>query len=790
MKLKKNYVTQLISVLTFIGIFINSYSVVWADLSSEKSTEQLNQMALDFNTYHLVGDITVNNPAYHITSQWMIDFKNKIHPKYFLLNSHLKIMSSNVKLKKDKTWNGKTTTKWLIEEKLLTKNNAKTHTLNSTNTNTDSDSDYNTNRNSNSNSDTSTNSNSNNNTSSESQDKENNNIKTQLKLEISGLLNDLPNDGESIGYVSEQGLCLMGSTYWFPVFDDAYYTYQIKVTLPKLWNIFTQNHAFNASKNNDSLSSASTPDQSQIENSHQVIFNQTTRQEEIILIAAPFKTYKKTQGGVSIQVWLNNDNPELAQNYLDLSAEYIEYYSKVIAPYPYSQFIIIENSWETGYGLPSATLLGPTVLKLPFILKSSLPHEILHNWWGNSVYIDFETGNWSEGLTTYMADHWQQSVAKKDAQYRQAALLSYSKYINKENDFPLRDFKAKHNEGTQAIGYNKSMMLFHMLKYNWGDDVFYQGMQDFYNSNKFKRASFDDIKNSFKNLTTNPKEIDIFFDQWVNQKGAPHILIDHVTKTSETNNANETTNAVEIKIKQKLNSKNLYWHLNIPINYYKNDLLITAEKVKIKPTPTVQNHKILTKENINQITIDQNFDLFRILSPDEQPITLSSLFSAKKITLVTAFEKSLTQGFLDPIKNKIESKYFINIKNLDKIKKKLPSDHLVVLGNTPEIRDFLAEQLGFYKSSPLKITDTGIVYKNQTYLFTESDIVFSFKGFSKDLRGPQIFWFTSPLTDGLKRWSNRLTHYGKSGILIFKSGQNVIVQDSLTPANNPLVISL
>ena len=44
--------------------------------------------------------------------------------------------------------------------------------------------------------------------------------------------------------------------------------------------------------------------------------------------------------------------------------------------------------------MASLTLLGPRVIRLPFIFKSSYPHEILHNWWGNGVYVDYASGNW------------------------------------------------------------------------------------------------------------------------------------------------------------------------------------------------------------------------------------------------------------------------------------------------------------------------------------------------------------------------------------------------------------
>ena len=36
---------------------------------------------------------------------------------------------------------------------------------------------------------------------------------------------------------------------------------------------------------------------------------------------------------------------------------------------------------------------GFAVLRLPFIPYTSLPHEILHNWWGNGVWVDYAGGN-------------------------------------------------------------------------------------------------------------------------------------------------------------------------------------------------------------------------------------------------------------------------------------------------------------------------------------------------------------------------------------------------------------
>ena len=72
-----------------------------------------------------------------------------------------------------------------------------------------------------------------------------------------------------------------------------------------------------------------------------------------------------------------------------MTAQYLEMYRQLIGPYPFAKFALVENFWETGYGMPSFTLLGPQVIRFPFILHSSYPHEILHNWWGNSVFVDW-----------------------------------------------------------------------------------------------------------------------------------------------------------------------------------------------------------------------------------------------------------------------------------------------------------------------------------------------------------------------------------------------------------------
>ncbi|NIR14150.1 MAG: M1 family metallopeptidase, partial [Desulfobacterales bacterium] len=66
----------------------------------------------------------------------------------------------------------------------------------------------------------------------------------------------------------------------------------------------------------------------------------------------------------------------MAARYLAYSKKYLEMYEEMLGPYPFQRFAVVENILPTGYGMPTFTLLGRQVLKLPFIPETSLGHEV------------------------------------------------------------------------------------------------------------------------------------------------------------------------------------------------------------------------------------------------------------------------------------------------------------------------------------------------------------------------------------------------------------------------------
>jgi len=84
------------------------------------------------------------------------------------------------------------------------------------------------------------------------------------------------------------------------------------------------------------------------------------------------------------------------------------------------------------------------------------------------VYVDYARGNWSEGLTSYLADHLLQEQRGEGANYRRAALQKYTDFVSSARDFPLTEFRSRHSSTTEAVGYGKTLLLFHMLRRELG----------------------------------------------------------------------------------------------------------------------------------------------------------------------------------------------------------------------------------------------------------------------------------------------------------------------------------
>ncbi len=420
----------------------------------------------------------------------------------------------------------------------------------------------------------------------------------QISTDYAGDLSQTP------GIISEQGVFLSAASHWFPQFATDYLTFSIQAQLPQGWRLVSQG---------DPLADGWRAD---------------TPQDNIYIIAAPYQLYRRQGPVADAMVYLRSADPAMADRYLDATEHYLALYSELLGPYPYSKFALVENFWETGYGMPSFTLLGPTVIRLPFILHTSYPHEILHNWWGNSVYPDYASGNWSEGLTSYLADHLLREARGAGADYRRTTLQRYADSVKSQRDFPLTAFRARHGQASQAIGYGKTMMFFHMLRQQLGDALFIDGLRHFYRNNRFKTAGFDNLRDAFE--AVGKRSLRAEFRQWTQRTGAPALQLGEVA-------IHQTAAGYRLSAILLQTQDEPVFSLHVPI------------LVQLEGEPEYRRHLFFMDQRESTVTlhfdappirlsVDPQFDLFRQLDPSEIPRSFAQLFGADKVLIVLPSE--------------------------------------------------------------------------------------------------------------------------------------------------------
>jgi aminopeptidase N len=416
---------------------------------------------------------------------------------------------------------------------------------------------------------------------------------------------------ETEGTIQAEGVFLSGTSKWYPApGDGSLVTFSLDVTLPAGW---------------DAMSQGRRTIHERAATGTRVVFVSDEPQEEIWLVAGPWVETSQTAAGVDALALLRDRDDALAAKYLDATGPYVGMYSKLLGGYPYSKFALVENFWETGYGMPSFTLLGGKVMRLPFILTSSYPHEILHNWWGNGVYVAREGGNWSEGLTAYLADHLFAEQKGGGAAYRQETLQKYADYASRAKDFPLSAFRERHSPSTEAVGYGKALMLFHMMRRDLGDPAFVKALQSFYADKKFQRASYGDLRRAFE--AASGRDLAASFTPWVERTGAPRLRVRDVKAIAGDGGAWRLTGTID------QTQDAAPYALGVPVAVTMDGKESAAQSI-VRASAKQTLFDLTVPARPVRLDVDPEFDLFRMLDVEEAPPAFSGAFGADACTMI------------------------------------------------------------------------------------------------------------------------------------------------------------
>jgi len=453
----------------------------------------------------------------------------------------------------------------------------------------------------------------------------------------------------------------------------------------------------------------------------------------IDLAAGNYVRKKARSGGVDIYTYFFPEDTELSGEYIEYTKKYLEMDDKFLVPYAYKRFSVVENIFPTGLSMPTFTLIGAGILRLPFVLSESLGHEITHQWFGNYVYADFEKGNWLEAVTVYMSDYRYAGLLGKGRQYRKKALVDYQSYVNPGNDFPLRKFHVRTGPSSEAIGYGKGMMLFNMLENMVGKEVFYKSLKAFIVENKWRVATWDDIEKFFEKESG--RRLDWFFSEWLDRQGAASLEVGDA-KFLVLNGVP----TVSLDIAQKGRPYRLATHVKI----YAGSREIRSSSILIEGPK--QTFRWAVTERPTGVVLDGDYEVIRRLSPEEMPPVIARLLGNKnRIVVYRAAQKEEYATLLQAL----GEEGFDLKEEKDVTDKDLRDCSLLVLGtDSPVLRRLFGK---------VDRPATGFVLSvRDNPLNAENVVAFAQASSRKevDLAAPKIF------------------HYGQYSTITFSSGKN------------------
>lgn len=346
-------------------------------------------------------------------------------------------------------------------------------------------------------------------------------------------------------------------------------------------------------------------------------------------------------GDIRLRTYFAPEDQGLAQDYLAAAQRYITQYAGRIGAYQNAGFTIVSAPIPVGYAFDGLTYISEEILSHPYMLGRSLAHEILHNWWGSGVRVDYDAGNWAEGLTTYQADY---ALAAAQGEARAKAMrrdwLAALTGLPTNRDRPLREFRSSGHDGHQSVGYGKSAMVFHSLHESLGTDVFDAALKRFWRAHNGHIAGWHDLKDAFE--AEAGRDMEAFFSQSLDRVGLPEIAWVDAAVT-------DTANGFEVSF--RLRQGDTPYAVRLPVVL---ETTTGREVHMVTFDKTVADFKLAVKDQPIRLSIDPDFHALRQLSEGELPATLQDVLRADEVTLIAhegaldVSEQLLAQLFRNP----------------------------------------------------------------------------------------------------------------------------------------------
>lgn len=371
------------------------------------------------------------------------------------------------------------------------------------------------------------------------------------------------------------------SRYWFPCFDypGQLATSEIRVRVPKPYQALSNGELVEA-----------------LEDGEFKIFHWVQRQVHpsylMTLAVGDFDEIRDEWRGIPVTYHVEKGRKDDARRTIGKTPAMIEFFSDRFGyayPYPkYAQVCITDFTFG-GMENTSCTLLTDRCLldeRAALDNRSSeslVAHELAHQWFGDLLVINHWAHAWvKEGMATYSEVLWtdHEYGAEEAAYYRLGEMRSYLS----EDKLRYRRPMVTHvyREPIELYDchiYEKGACVYHMIRTELGDELFWQAIHHFVNQFAHQTVETLDLVRTIEASTG--RNLRFLFDQYVFRGGHPDYKVAY-SWDAESHLAKVTVTQTQAKAGDKGTQSGLF-DLKVPIGFgFVNGDAVTVKSLTVR----------------------------------------------------------------------------------------------------------------------------------------------------------------------------------------------------------------
>ncbi len=315
------------------------------------------------------------------------------------------------------------------------------------------------------------------------------------------------------------------SRFWFPCFDypGQLSTSEIRVRVPNPLVAISNGELINTTEDGDYK-----------------IYHWLQQQVHptylMTLAVGDFAEIRDEWNEKPVTYYVEKGREEDAKRSMGKTPRMIEFLSQKYGyPYPFPKYaqVCVDDFIFGGMENTSTTLLTDRCLLDERAAldnrntESLVVHELAHQWFGDLVVIKHWSHAWiKEGMASYSEVMWtEQEYSLQEAAYYR--LLEARRYLSEDSSRYRRPMVTHiYREAIELYDrhiYEKGSCVYHMIRAQLGDELFWQAIQTFVQDNAHKTVETVDLLRAIEKATG--RNLLFLFDQYVYRGGHPDFKV-------------------------------------------------------------------------------------------------------------------------------------------------------------------------------------------------------------------------------------------------------------------------